>query len=243
LSTSTITATETPWKRRYRAARTSFPLWARDDPDHLLYLSNAGGRFEVYAWNRLIGTHRQVTDRPEGTGYRVASRLDPSGQNIWWFDDLKGNELGHFIREPFGGGKRETVAPDLEPAYSAGLVLGTGFGVLGRSRGDEGTTIHVLRGREAPRRIYQHAQTAYVVDLSRDETLVAIAHSEHGDERVRIAGTEGVLEMGPAVPLNQLLRRERSAASLPLPEPESGLTMIGPPVRSISAASCRKVSS
>jgi len=194
LTTSTIAATETPWKRRYRAARTSFPLWARDDPDHLLYLSNAGGRFEVYAWNRLIGTHRQVTDRPEGTGYRVASRLDPSGQNIWWFDDLKGNELGHFIREPFGGGKRETVAPDLEPAYSAGLVLGTGFGVLGRSRGDEGTTIYVLRGREAPRRIYQHVQTAYVVDLSRDETLVAIAHSEHGDSRnpaIRVLDVDG----------------------------------------------------
>src|SRR5437660_2191496 len=112
----------------------------------------------------------------------------------WSFDDLKGNELGHFIREPFGGGKRETVAPDLEPAYSAGLVLGTGFGVLGRSRGDEGTTIHVLRGREAPRRIYQHAQTAYVVDLARDETLVAIAHSEHGDSRnpaIRVLDLDG----------------------------------------------------
>ena len=141
-----------------------------------------------------MGTHRQVTDRPEGTGYRVASRLDPSGQNIWWFDDVKGNELGHFIREPFGGGKRQTVASDLEPAYSAGLVLGAGFGVLGRSRGDEGTTIYVLREGEAPRRIYQHAQTANVVDLSRDETLVAIAHSEHGDSRnpaIRVLDLDG----------------------------------------------------
>lgn len=194
MAAPTITATETQWKRRYRAARTSFPVWARDDADHLLYLSNAGGRFEVYAWNRLIGTHRQVTDRPEGTGYRVASRLDPSGQNIWWFDDLKGNELGRFIREPFGGGKRETVAPDLEPAYNAGLVLGTGFGVLGRSRGDEGTTLYVLRDGETPRRIYQHAQTAYVINLSHDETLVAIAHSEHGDSRnpaIRVLDLEG----------------------------------------------------
>jgi dipeptidyl aminopeptidase/acylaminoacyl peptidase len=189
-----IAATGTAWKRRYRAARTSFPLWARDDADHLLYLSNVGGRFEVYAWNRLIGTHRQVTDRPEGTGYRVPSRLDPSGQNIWWFDDIKGNELGRFTREPFGGGKRETVAPGLEAAYSAGVALGTGFAVLGRSRGDEGTTIHVVREGESPRRIYQHAQTAYVIDLSRDEKLVAITHSEHGDYRnpaIRVLDLDG----------------------------------------------------
>jgi dipeptidyl aminopeptidase/acylaminoacyl peptidase len=194
LTAPTIAATETAWKRRYRAARTSFPLWARDDADHLLYLSNSAGRFEVYAWNRLIGTHRQVTDRPEGTGYRVASRLDPSGQHIWWFDDVKGNELGRFVREPFGGGKRETIAPDLEPAYSAGLVIGTGFAILGRSSGDEGTTIYFLREGEAPRRIYQHEQSADVVDLSRDEKLVAIAHSEHGDSRnpaVRVLDLDG----------------------------------------------------
>jgi dipeptidyl aminopeptidase/acylaminoacyl peptidase len=194
LSTPTVTAIETAWKRRYRAARTSFPVWARDDADHLLYLSNVGGRFEVYAWNRLIGTHRQVTDRPEGTGYRVPSRLDPSGQNIWWFDDTKGDELGRFVREPFGGGKRESVAPELEPAYSAGLVVGTGFAVLGRSLGDEGTTIYVLREGEAPRGIYRHAQTAYVIDLSRDETLIAMAHSEHGDSRnpaIRVLELDG----------------------------------------------------
>jgi dienelactone hydrolase len=178
-----LTATETAWKRRYRAPRTSFPVWARDDPDRLLYLSNLGGRFEVYAWDRLEGTHRQVTDRPEGTGYRVASRLDAAGRNIWWFDDAKGNELGRFVRETFAGGERETVAPELAPAYSAGLALGTGLAVLGRSRGDEGTTIYVLREGQAPRRIYQHAQSAHVVDLSCDETLVAIDHSEHGDSR------------------------------------------------------------
>jgi len=194
LTAPSVTATETAWKRRYRAARTSFPLWARDDADHLLYLSNIGGRFEVYAWNRLIGTHRQVTDRPEGTGYRVQSRLDPSGQNIWWFDDIKGNELGRWIREPFGGGKREIVTPDLEPAYSAGLVIGTGFAVLGRSRGEDGTTIYLLREGEAPVRIYQHAQSADVVSLSRDEKLIAIAHSEHGDSRnpaMRVLNLDG----------------------------------------------------
>ena len=176
---------EAAWKRRYRAPRIGFPTWSRDDPEHLVYLSNASGRFEVYAWDRRTGTHRQVTDRPEGTGYRVPSRLDPSGKSVWWFDDEKGNELGRWVREPFAGGARETIAPELAPAYSAWLATGSDFAVLGRSRSDEGTTVYVLRAGDAPKLIYQHAQAATVADLSRDETLIAIAHSEHGDSRNR----------------------------------------------------------
>ena len=194
MAAPTITVTETAWKRRYRAARTSFPTWARENPDNLLYLSNLNGRFEVYAWSRLIGTHRQVTDRPEGTGYRVLSKLDPSGQHIWWFDDAKGNELGRYVREAFAGGERVAIAPELAPAYSAGLALGSGFAILGRSTGSEGTTIYLVRDGEPPQRLYQHPQSAYVVDLSRDQTLLAITHSEHGDSRnpaVRVLDLEG----------------------------------------------------
>src|SRR2546426_3272317 len=160
----------------------------------MLYLSNAGGRIEVSAWNRLIGTHRQVTDRPEGTGYRVPSRLDPSGERIWWFDDEKGNELGRWVRTPFDGGPGETIASELAPAYSAWLAPGTGFVVLGRSRSDDGTTMYVLRDGQPARLIYKHPQSATVADLSRDESLVAIAHSEHGDSRnraVRVVDLEG----------------------------------------------------
>ena len=177
--------TEAAWKKRYRATRIGFPTWARDDPERVIYLSNASGRFEVYAWDRHIRTHRQVTDRTEGTGYRVPSRLDPSGARIWWFDDEKGNELGRWVREPFGGGARETVARDLAPAYSAWLAPGTGFAVFGRSRSDEGTTMYLLRDGAVPVLLYQHRESANVVDLSADEKLFAIAHSEHGDSRNR----------------------------------------------------------
>ncbi|HEV8230037.1 MAG TPA: hypothetical protein VGQ86_08780, partial [Candidatus Limnocylindria bacterium] len=70
------------WKRRFRAPMVTFPTWARDNPDRLLYLSNAGGKFEVCAWDKSTGEKRQVTDRPEGTGYprpepaRSARRVD-----------------------------------------------------------------------------------------------------------------------------------------------------------------------
>ena len=177
--------TEAAWKRRFRAARIGFPSWARDDPQRLLYLSNASGKFEVYAWDRKTGRRWQVTDRPEGTGYRVPSRLDPAGQHIWWFDDAKGNELGRWVREPFTGGSRVTIAPNLAPSYSAWLAIGTGFAVLGRSRSDEGTSVYLVREGAEPERVYAHKQSGNVVSLSRDETLWTLSHSEHGDSRNR----------------------------------------------------------
>ena len=183
---------EAIWKRRFRALMVTFPTWARDDPDRLLYLSNAGGKFEVCAWDRRTGEKRQVTDRPEGTGYRVPSRLDPRGEWIWWFDDEKGNELGRWVRQPWSGGARETIAPQLAPAYSGRIAINSGqgvgdrFAVIGRSRSDEGTSVYVVADGQAPRRIYAHEQSAFVHGLSRDGKLVALFHSEHGDSRNRI---------------------------------------------------------
>jgi dipeptidyl aminopeptidase/acylaminoacyl peptidase len=185
---------EPAWKQRFRAAKTTFPSWARDDADRLIYLSNVGGTFEVHTWDRAAGVHRRLTDRSEGTGYRVPSRLEPSGGRVWWFDDAKGNELGRWVREPFEGGDRETMAPDLAPSYSAGLAVGKDIAILGRSSGSEGTTVHAMRDGAPAKLIYSHPQSASVGDLSRDETLFALAHSEHGDNRnraIRILDVDG----------------------------------------------------
>src|SRR6266480_2774863 len=109
------------WRARFRAPRMSLPMWARDDPERLLYASNAWGKWELYAWDRRAGSHRRITDRPEGT--RVG-RLDPSGRWIWWFDDEKGSEFGRWMVEPFEGGSEPwEAAPGLPAAYDAGLAL------------------------------------------------------------------------------------------------------------------------
>src|SRR5258705_7864409 len=192
---------EATWRRRFRATTVMFPTWSRERPERLLYLSNAGGKFEVYAWDQRTGERRQVTDRAEGTGYRVSSRLDPRGDWIWWFDDEKGNELGRWVREPWEGGPRETIAPQLAPAYSGriaihsgGPAIGRGFAVIARSRSDEGTSVYVVADDQAPRSIYAHEQSAFIDGLSRDGALVALFHSEHGDSRnrvLRIIDTDG----------------------------------------------------
>ena len=185
---------EAPWRKRFRAARIMFPAWARDDADRLIYLSNESGKFEVHTWDRASGARRQLTDRSEGTGYRVAARIEPSGQRVWWFDDAKGNELGRWVREPFAGGERERILEEVDAAYSTGLALGSGLAVIGRSRGGEGSTVYVVRDGADPVRIYAHRQSASVGALSRDEQLFALSHSERGDSRnraVRILDLDG----------------------------------------------------
>lgn len=147
-----------------------------------MYLSNLVGRFEIFAWDRERDAHRQVTDRPEGTGYRVPARVDPSGEHVWWWNDRKGDEFGTWVAERFDGGDRRDAAV-LEPSYSAGLALGRTFAVIGRSTGEEGSTVYVVPRNDRPLRIYAHRESARVGHVSADEQLVALSHSEHGDSR------------------------------------------------------------
>src|SRR5437764_7089875 len=97
---------ETRWRARFSAARISLPDWARDAPQRSLYVSNTSGTWELYAWDRSTDTHRQVTDRPNGTFHGT---LSADGERIWWFNDTDGDEFGTWVTEPFGG-------RDTEPA-------------------------------------------------------------------------------------------------------------------------------
>lgn len=170
---------EAAWRRRFAAARTTLPSWARDDPERLLYASNASGKWELYAWDRRSDSHRMVTDRPEGT---TVGTLDPTGRWIWWFDDRKGDELGRWMVEPFEGGEGRLASEEIEPAYSTGLALAPSFAIVGTSV-DAGTSVYLVRRGEPRLLLYSHREEAVVAGLSRDEDLVCIEHSEHGDSR------------------------------------------------------------
>lgn len=168
------------WEKRFRAPRVGLPEWAEDAPERNLYVSDATGTFELYAWDRATGGSRQVTDRPNGTTEGTLSR---DGEWVWWFSDTNGDEFGVWMRQPFGGGEDIPAAPGLAPSYPAGIALGVGgFAVVGRSTEEEGTTVHVVPPDGAqPYEIYRHEESAGVGDLSEDGTLVVIEHTEHGD--------------------------------------------------------------
>ncbi|MFI6154053.1 S9 family peptidase [Kitasatospora sp. NPDC051170] len=168
------------WEQRFRAARVSLPDWAEDAPDRALYVSNATGTYEVYAWDRATGAHRRVTDRPNGT---TDAELSPDGAWVWWFDDQDGDEFGVWRRQPFTGGPDEEAVPGLAASYSAGLALGRdGTVVVGRSTDEHGTTLHLRRpGAAEALEVYRHEEYGGVADLSHDASLLAVDHTEHGD--------------------------------------------------------------
>ncbi|MEU4253761.1 prolyl oligopeptidase family serine peptidase [Amycolatopsis sp. NPDC026612] len=183
---------EARWRARFHAPRISVPEWARDAPEANVYVSNASGVWEVYAWNRATDEHRRVTDRPNGTLHATPS---PDGEQIWWFDDTDGDEFGSWVREPFAateGSKPEKAVPDVHDGYPAGLEIGTRLVAIGVST-DDGSELFARVGGET-RRFYSHPDDAGIASLSRDESLIAISHSEHGDSRhpaLRVLGTDG----------------------------------------------------
>ncbi len=168
------------WEQRFRATRVSLPDWAADAPDRCLYVSNPTGTFELYAWDRATGEHRQVTSRANGTS---DGALSPDGEQVWWFDDTDGDEFGTWKRQPFGGGPDTDATPGVPAAYPAGLEIGYAVVVVGCST-DDGSAIHVVREGSA-QVLYASEHDADLAGLSQDEQLVVLEHSEHGDSRHR----------------------------------------------------------
>ncbi|MBV9650025.1 MAG: S9 family peptidase [Pseudonocardiales bacterium] len=194
---------EARWRARFTAPRVSLPQWARDVPDRCLYTSNASGTWEVYAWDRLTGTHRQVTDRPHGT--HIAT-LTPDGAQVWWFADIDGDEFGNWVTEPFAGRPKDQppvpALPGTALGYPAGMDLGRHTAAVG-SATDEGTTVWISRHGHAEV-VYHSAYDAGVGSLSRDEQLLAIVHSEHGDSRHPAVR---VLRVGPGDPVDAVAEK------------------------------------
>jgi dipeptidyl aminopeptidase/acylaminoacyl peptidase len=186
------------WQARFRAPRVSLPEWAQDAPSRSLYSSDVSGVVEQYAWDRETGERRQVTDRPNGT---LMSTLSPHGETIWWFADTDGDEFGIWMTQPFGGGLDTVAVPEVEPAYPAGLEVGRTLVAVGRST-DEGSELWLAPFGGTARVIYRHADPASVDALTRDDELLVISHSEHGDPRypaLRVLRTDSTTEDQPAV--------------------------------------------
>ncbi|MFJ4098800.1 prolyl oligopeptidase family serine peptidase [Amycolatopsis japonica] len=181
---------ETRWRARFHAPRISVPEWAIDAPDSNVYVSNASGVWEVYSWDRSTGEHRRVTDRPNGTMHATPS---PDGRWIWWFNDTDGDEFGSWVREPFAPGTAaERAVPDVHDGYPAGLEIGTRVIAVGVSTDDGSELFAHIDGETTS--FYKHEDDAGIASLSRDESLLAISHSEHGDSRhpaLRVLSTDG----------------------------------------------------
>ena len=173
------------WEQRFRAPQVSFPRWASDAPERLVYASNVTGSWQVWAWDRRAGTRRRVTDHPIGVLYGVVT---PDGARVGWFHDDTGDESGRWVWLPFDATdaqEPQPLAPGVPDGWGAGLALGDDLMVVGtagtRSDGGAYYTVHAIRGAGPAELLYEHHEDVTVDGLSRDGTLVCLAHSEHGD--------------------------------------------------------------
>lgn len=168
--------TEAAWRRRFRAARVSLPVWAVDAPERAVYATNASGVWQLVAWDLTRDGHRTVTDKP--TGVR-AGRPTPDGSGVVWFDDHAGDEVGRHVVTPFHGGGPVPLVSAVDEGWSAGLSL-RGDRIAVGVAGKDGFTLSVA-DPSGTRPVYHHTQPADVAGLSRDGALLAITHTEHGD--------------------------------------------------------------
>jgi dienelactone hydrolase len=181
------------WQARFRAPRVSLPEWAREAPSRCLYSSDVSGVVEQYAWDRDAGSHRQVTDRPNGT---LIGTLSPDGETVWWFADTDGDEFGVWQTQPFGGGADTLAVPEVEAAYPAGLEVGRTLAAMGRST-DDGSELWLAPSGGPARVFYRHEDPASVDALSHDDELLVVSHSEHGDPRypaLRVLRTASIVD-------------------------------------------------
>ena len=101
-----------PWKQRFRAPVVAWTQIARANPTRGMTITNASGKNQLYAWDVLSGTLRQITNQPAGIPY---GEISGDGRYIYYLDDEQGNEIGHFVRVPFESGKTQDITPDLSP--------------------------------------------------------------------------------------------------------------------------------
>jgi dienelactone hydrolase len=170
--------TEPRWKQRYRAPSLTLPRWALDDPERLVYASNLSGSWQVHAWDRAGDRHRQVSHHPTGV---VAGTATPDGSQVVWFEDSKGDEVGRWLRQPFGGGEPAPLLEDVEPAWTAGLALGPKGRVAVGLAGRDGFSVRVGEVGGGSTELYRHGEMVELAELSRDGRLLVIHHAEHGD--------------------------------------------------------------
>ena len=79
----------------------------------------------------------------------------PDGAGVLWFHDATGDEFGHWVTAPFGGGPASIVAPDVPDGWPAGLSLRPG--VMALAMGDrEGFTAFVMIGGGPARVLMRH---------------------------------------------------------------------------------------
>ena len=177
------------WERRFRAPTLTFPTWSRHAPDRLVLTSDESGSFQAYAWDRVAGTRRKVTDEPVGVIY---ASVTADGERVVWFHDESGDESGLWLAEPFHGGEAVPLLPGAPRGWPEGLALGRDLAAAALADRD-GFAVFVSEHGGAAKEIHRDVDMITIggfeleqegFDLggfSADESLLCVQVAQDGD--------------------------------------------------------------
>ncbi len=86
--------------------------------EKMLVAYNINGTYQLYSLDRFTDESHQITHEPGG---KVFGCISSAGKWVIYLDDSDGNEIGHYVRVPFEGGKKENISPSL-PIYSSFFI-------------------------------------------------------------------------------------------------------------------------
>jgi dipeptidyl aminopeptidase/acylaminoacyl peptidase len=165
-----------PWRQRFRAASIAWAEVASGCPLRGLVCSNKDGIYQLYAWDVVTGMLSRLTDERAGV---VSGIISPDGNYIYFLKDSGGNEIGHYARLPFLGGKLEDITPNLAPYAATSLQHSQAGCVIGFiTAGQEGFTAYVLCPGDPPRPVYKSQHACRGPVLSQAGELMVVASTD-----------------------------------------------------------------
>ncbi|MBC8170938.1 MAG: S9 family peptidase, partial [Anaerolineae bacterium] len=172
---------DAPWRQRFRVPVVAGTQIARMNPAHGLAVTNRTGIYQLHAWDVATGDLTQITDAPAGV---VFGGISPDGKYIYYLADEQGNEIGHYVRVPFGGGEAQDLTPDMPLYASFSLAQSLSGRVIGfTTAGEDGfkmMTVEVGADDQlgAPQLLYKSSRLSYGPTLSFDGEYAIIATTE-----------------------------------------------------------------
>jgi dipeptidyl aminopeptidase/acylaminoacyl peptidase len=164
------------WRQRFRATKIVWADIASQDPDRGLVCTDIDGVLQLYAWDVPTGELTRITDRPVGV---MRGMISADGKHVYYHKDEQGNEIGHFVRVPFEGGKEEDVTPNAQPYAFRHLTQSwTGNVIAATTAGKGGFKVYAMADGNAPQLVYASEHLVGGLVLSAAGEVAVVASSE-----------------------------------------------------------------
>jgi dipeptidyl aminopeptidase/acylaminoacyl peptidase len=127
-----------PWRQRFNVSVVAFTQVAKLNPQRGLAVTNRTGVYQLHSWDTVTGELTALTNASAGV---VFGGLSPDGQWVYYHKDQQGNEIGHFVRVPWGSSPDigpEDITPEMPPYASYSISQSLNGAMMGFSTADAG---------------------------------------------------------------------------------------------------------